>query len=216
MSPRSPCRPTTPRDGASSTRCSISRAESSSRTENSWTATTSTRRRPRSPKCRSGSRTAGPRPRPNIPPRSPSSPRARRRCTSTASGKCRRWSTSPRRARSSTGARSRSRLSTIIPRPGRTRTPSRSPIARAIQSMPPSARKCWTPSTGSTNTRSNGRAAVTCRLSCRCRRAPNSRRSSRTRTMCRSPRPRSSIPSRPWPASRRRSMTRPATTSCPQ
>ena len=47
-------------------------------------------------------------PRPNIRPRSPSSPPARRRCTSTASGKCRRWSTSPRTASSSTGARSRS------------------------------------------------------------------------------------------------------------
>ena len=72
----------------------------------------------------------------------------------------------------------------------------------------PSARRCWTPSIVSTNTRSNGRAAVTCRLSSRCRRAPNSRRSSRTRTMCRSLRPRSSIRSRSSPESPRRSTTR--------
>ena len=42
------------RAGASSTPCSTSRAASSSRTASSSTATISTRRRPRSPRCRSG------------------------------------------------------------------------------------------------------------------------------------------------------------------
>ena len=127
------CRTTAAPAGASSTRCSTSRAASSSRTASSSTATISTRRPPRSPRCRSGPRTNGRRRTPNIRPRSRSSPPARRRCTSTASGRCRRWSTSPRRASSSTGARSRFRSSSRSRRPGRIRTPSPSPTARAIR-----------------------------------------------------------------------------------
>ena len=51
---------------------------------------------------------------------------------------------------------------------------------------------------------------------CRCRKAPRSRPSSRTRTIRRWRRPRSSIRFRRSPALLRRSTTRPATTSCPQ
>ena len=50
-----------------------------------------------------------------------------------------------------------------IPRPGRIRTRSRSPTARATRSIRPSASSCSTPSIGSTSIRSNGRAAAMCR-----------------------------------------------------
>ena len=73
--------------------------------------------------------------------------------------------------------------STPSPRPGRIRTRSRSRTARATRSTPPSASSCSTPSTGSISTRSNGRAAATSRRTSRSRRAPSSRRSSRTPTM---------------------------------
>ena len=107
----------------------------SSRTASSSTATTSPRRKPRSAKCRSGSRTAGPRRTPNTQRRLPCSPPARWRCTSTATGRFRPWSTSPRRGNSSTGARSRSRSSMRSRPPGRIRTPSPFPIVRAIRSI---------------------------------------------------------------------------------
>ena len=66
------------------------------------------------------------------------------------------------------------------------------------------------------STPSNGRAAATFRPLCRCRRARSTRPSSRTRTIPRSPRPRSSIRCRRSPASLRRSTMRPATMSCPR
>ena len=67
------------------------------------------------------------RPTPNILRRSRCSPRASRRCTSTASGKCRPSPTSPSRASSaSSGAPSSCRSSSTMPAPIRTRTPSRS------------------------------------------------------------------------------------------
>ena len=62
--------------------------------------------------------------------------RARPQCISTASGKSRRWLTSPRRVSCSTGARSRSRPSTSIPPPGRTRHSLAIPTARATRCRP--------------------------------------------------------------------------------
>ena len=77
---------------------------------------------------------------PSIPPRLRSSLRAKRRCISMASGRSRRWSTWLRRASCSTGARSRSRCSTPILRPGPIPTRSPFPIAKVIPLTPPSAK----------------------------------------------------------------------------
>ena len=75
----------------------------------------------------------------------------------------------------SSGARSRSRRSSVMPRPGRIRTPSRSRTTRATRCRRPSASWCSTPSTGSTSTRWNGPAAAICPPSRRPARAPTSR-----------------------------------------
>ena len=170
----------------------------------------------RSPKCRSGSRAAGRRARRNIRPRSLCSPRARRRCTSTASGKCRPWLTSQSQGPVvRLGRDSDPDHSSRIPPPGPIRIPSRSPTARAIRSTPPSASSCSTtihwfnraldrmgqrrPYPGYLPVQDSAEFKAM---------KPNSEY---TRA---SPRPRCSIRSLRSRASPRRSMTRPATTSC--